>query len=63
MTMTGEQKDLDIIANLSKKMPQRQDSAGAVCNSSMDIFFDEFNLFLRGGGAYLVLWATIHTYM
>ena len=53
MTMTGEQKDLDIIANLSKKMPQRQDSAGAVCNSGMGIFVvDEFDFF-KGGSCFV----------
>ena len=41
-------------------MPERRDSAGAVCNSGMGISFDEFDL---GGEVYLVLWATIHTYV
>ena len=42
-------------------MPQGRDSAGAVCNSGMGIFFDEFDFFR--GGVYLGFWATIHTYV
>ena len=45
-------------SSFQSKMPQRQDSEGAVC---MGIFFDEFDFFKRG--VYLVLWATIHTYV
>ena len=41
------------------KMPQRRDSAGAVCNSGMGILFDELDFVFRG--VYLVSRATFHT--
>ena len=50
---------LAVIVGYLKKMPQRRDSAGAVCHSGLGIFFEEFDF----GGVYLVLWATIHTYV
>ena len=44
-----------------KKMLQSRDSAGAVCNSIMGIFF--WWIWFFRGGVYLVLRAIIHTYV